>query len=122
MSTTTKKPSEVLREALALLGPNGERWIKHAYFDAYADDSLESGGPALGRSGCSTCATGAICMVEGRPPMLVEDFPGGAWSYLSAACDGAPIIHFNDEAAGFPEVRAAFERAIALAEKAEAQA
>ena len=94
--------AEVLRKALELLGPNGEHWCKERYFN-----------------GNKMCMQGAT-----RRASLYADDSGFTSALCTNAllkavpdCEGNPIARWNDAPERtWPEVKAAFEKAIGLAE------
>jgi hypothetical protein len=102
MTPHTKRASEVLREALKRLGPNGERWISGLHW-----------------SGGKTCAGNAIYECADRIPTVFEP----AQEFFATAIGGCglrDIWRWNDDPSRtWPEVEAAFQKAITLAEEAE---
>ena len=89
----------VLRKALEAFGPNGEHWIKHAERD--------------GRG--NFCSYGALAHVAGR----FSNEEGEALAVLRKALGHNMIADWQDDGnRQFPEVKALFKKAIALAEAA----
>jgi hypothetical protein len=102
MTATQQLPaSEVLRLALEKLGPNGEHWIKGAY-----------------KRGETYCARGAVFYSVDEASSVTA--PCGYLTRAVAASDLLPFENWNDAPERtFPEVKAAFEKAISLAKAAE---
>lgn len=91
----------VLRRALALLGPNGENWVRGTY-----------------RDGHKYCSVGAIteaigCSLSVGEYWIKSNIPG----YRTGR-----IASMNDRAPSFSEVREMFEQMIVAAGSAPAQA
>lgn len=102
------KPSELLRRALELLGPNGERWTKGRYkVVPGAEEEYPDG---------AYCSSGAIEEINTINQDKAKQYLREAiWASIYTT-DG--IINFNDaKIRKFPEVKATFEAAIALAIK-----
>lgn len=97
------KPSQLLRQALALFGPNGERWIKRTKKKRSLRFFII---PTY-----YYCSIGAIEEVNTPNQRIAE-------LYLQRACYPADtIIYFNDFCAdNFADIRDKFNEAIALAE------
>jgi hypothetical protein len=95
--------SEVLRKALELLGPNGENWCQHGYH--FGDSHCMQGAVHLVTSDQRTRNKCWSAMVKVLPPFE----------------SGNPIARWNDDSAReWPDVEAAFRKAITLAEQEEA--
>lgn len=98
----------VLKEALRLLGPNGENWQKN--------DRGDGAGPY-----CALGAIGAVALRHTRFDSWMCHHPAVQALYVAAErtlperSGGAAVAHVNNEAASFSEVRAMFELAITLA-------
>jgi hypothetical protein len=93
-----ERASVVLRRALELLGPNGERWIQGRLGD---------------KSAC--CSVGAIWFSAND-----VGSEAGARRHLAKVVRAEDIAKWNDaHSRTFPEVKAAFEKAIVLAEQEE---
>lgn len=97
----------VLRKALELLGPNGERWHQGS---CHTDgcEQMCAGWAVRAVLGVDWRETNRMAWVahESHPSLLA----------LDRACPQyGSYITFNDKAASFSEVRAMFERAITLA-------
>jgi hypothetical protein len=102
MKGKTMKTSTILRRALRLLGPNGERWGRGAYRII------------VGRKVCY-CAIGAIRKIsEG-------DFRAEITLADSIQSPVSSVGDWNDRARSFVTIRRGFERAIKRAEKEEAK-
>jgi hypothetical protein len=112
MTATQQLPaSEVLRLALEKLGPNGENWIKGALYtaaDGFVDCDVTEA--------ANFCSLGAIEAASGTTDIRKAE------KYLSSAIHGwSWVDNWNDaEERTFPEVKAAFEKAISLAKEDEA--
>lgn len=101
----TSTAADVLRRALELLGPNGEMWIQGNFLGVDAE----------------CCALGAIWKAAFRsdPEGLMEE---SGRRYLRKALNVINVADWNDAPGRtFAEVKAAFEKAITLAEQGEAQ-
>lgn len=115
MSEQSQSAADILQRALELLGPNGENWTK-GYF-AYDEYGMETMGY------CDVakcwCAAGAIQRVINESDydatymgVLSRAIFGNDWKPFTGTCIG----DWNDAPERtWPEVKAAFERAIALA-------
>jgi hypothetical protein len=108
MTATQQLPaSEVLRLALEKLGSNGEDWAQVKGGDYECDDA-------------GHCASTAINSVRGLKTRLAIHYFTIAIGVDASDGELWPIYHWNDAPERtFPEVKAAFERAIALAKAAE---
>lgn len=107
MSATAERmtTAEVLRKALELLGPNGEHWCQGRYFDG--DKACMQGATRVAAQELSQ-RTEAFLHIAKCTERLMEVLP---------TCEGNPIARWNDAPERtWPEVKAAFEKAIALAE------
>jgi len=108
VSPDAPKPSQLLRQALILLGPNGEHWGKRSF------RRVNKRWFGLVRN-TVYCAAGAIKEVN-------TDNETAATIYLAMATSSgyvheSLIYHFNDQdGRTFAEVKAKFEEAIKLAE------
>ena len=102
-----KTASQVLREAKALIG-TPEKWLR-------GDDASDGNGRV-----CIGCSMGFYDLAVNYFDLVLADYvpsaqPGKKWS--------RPIYQFNaDPKTAHADVMAAFDRAIALAEKDEAPA
>lgn len=104
------KPSEALRKGLAKLGPNGEHWIQRDW----ARDARGTAVWPTDSRACSFCSGGALKSVVGG------NFDASL-KFLQSAVDGS-VAYFNDRTEStFPEIKAMFEKAIALAEAEESK-
>lgn len=102
------KPSELLKSALALFGPDGERWIKGSM------KVTKRPWWGLGLvANQSYCSVGAIAEVNTSNQIMAQ-------RYLSREVYekyGCGVIHFNDWVAdGFSDVKEMFTAAIAAAQ------
>jgi hypothetical protein len=113
------KVSELLTQALALFGPNGEHWTK----ETYARDMDNNPVSPVSKEACRWCALGAIrhCLVD---VSLRRDFMFKAHDFLQ---QGIPVRvstrfpwEFNDlPRTTFSDVKTMYQLAIAYAEKQE---
>jgi hypothetical protein len=109
------KTSDILRETLAQFGPNGEHWTQ----DTFARDKEGRGVWRRSEHACQWCSMGALFCVLDRHN---EKYTSRAGEFLYQAM-GEPAPIFNDAPGRtFSDVKAAFEKAISLAEADEVQA
>jgi hypothetical protein len=99
------KASELLKAALAKLGPNGEHWVKKHYAVDNKGHIVSERNPYA----VCWCSAGALNAVgKSYSPVWVE-----AMRALERGMGGVQIVRFNDRSnRKFPSVRRAFERAI----------
>ena len=99
--TTSRKPSLILKRALALLGPTGKHWGKGMDHQRVK---------VQGREVEKWCARGAICAITGYTHT-------GALDYLADTSRHGTITEQNDNARAFPSIQKWFRKAIARAVK-----
>lgn len=122
------KPAEILRGALELLGPNGDRWTRGALIrnPQGVGFGAEGLGLLLGLSGCSYCVAGAVDAAalmggstdkERVAALQVLERELESLDYTALEDTGGIIVSFNDDhACDFGEVRRALLSAIGRAE------
>ena len=111
------KSSEVLEKALELLGPNGEHWtVGTSYRDEHGDAIYREDPKRELFASC--CVSAAI--VRSEAPKNRHYSRSRAWKLFEQVIGSKDVPEWNDAPErSWPEVRAAFLKAIELAKSEE---